>query len=293
MTRLPARTRSAALLVTLLGSTGLGVVAAGGASAAPATGYVRLAHLSPDTPAVDVSLTSFRGRSFNKELDSVSYGTVSDYQRVQAGTYTVSMWKPGASHAAQPLLTTNVQVTAGKSYTVAGVGPTKQLALRVLPDDLTPPAPGKARVRVIEASATRPAVDVTTAEGVDIAKDATFPSTTAYREVDARSWDLRVTPTSGASSGIARTVDLKAGTVYSFVVLDTKAGDLDLTVRSDAAGTSAVPQGAVAAGYGGAAPRGGAGADRTAVVLLTGLLAGGGLLAVRRVPARAPRRTLG
>ena len=270
MTRRPLRYLTA-LVAALLPLAGAAVLGAADASAAPAYGYVRLAHLSPDTPAVDVSLTSFRGRDFSKLLSSVAYGTVSDYQRVRAGTYTVSMRSPGDPQTTEPLLTTNVAVTGGKSYTVAGVGPNAQLALRVLDDDLTPPAAGKARVRVIEASASRPVVNVTTAQGTDIAVGARFPSTTPYTEVAARSWDLRVQPANGGAV-LARKVDLEPGTVYSFVVLDSKAGALDLAVRSDAAGTSAVPQGAVAAGLGGAAPGAPAAVDGRSGLGLPGLL---------------------
>lgn len=55
--------------------------------------YLRLAHLSPDTPNVDVTITAFDGRMF--QLKGVGYGAVSTYQTVDPGTYTVQM-RPSA-----------------------------------------------------------------------------------------------------------------------------------------------------------------------------------------------------
>ena len=64
----------------------------GTAQAAPdADGLLRLAHLSPDTPAVDVYVDAVADPDAGITLEGVGYGTVSDYQDVPPGTYTVSM----------------------------------------------------------------------------------------------------------------------------------------------------------------------------------------------------------
>ncbi len=52
---------------------------------------LRLAHLSPDTPSVDVYVDSVSSTDTGIVLTGVGYGTVSGYQSVPAGTYTVSM----------------------------------------------------------------------------------------------------------------------------------------------------------------------------------------------------------
>ena len=87
-----------------------GLVAAGTAQAAPAegNGLLRLAHLSPDTPAVDVYVDAVADPASRITLEGVDYGTVSDYQDVPPGTYTVSMRQAGASPDTPPVLSTTV-----------------------------------------------------------------------------------------------------------------------------------------------------------------------------------------
>ena len=84
-------------------------------------------------------------------LHHVSYGTVSPYQQVPAGEYTVSMRAAGAKGSAPPILSTGFAVDRGDAYTVAGMGPASGLRLQVMDDRLTAPA-GHALVRVIQAS---------------------------------------------------------------------------------------------------------------------------------------------
>lgn len=244
-----------AAVAVLVAPLAMVVGAVPAAAAAAATSYVRLAHLSPDTPQVDVWLTSFRGGSFSKVLRGVGYGALSPYERVAPGRYTISMRKPGAASDSPPLLSTNVSVKAGHSYTVAGVGPNKSVGLRVLDDDVSRPSPGKARLRVVQAASVAPRVDVSTTSGLRIATGAKFPSTTPYVEVPAQRWTLRVDP-AGGGAGIEQSVDVTAGSIFTALVLDAKGGKgLQLVVRKDAAGANRMPAGSVAAGQGGAAER--------------------------------------
>ena len=115
----------------------LGIPAAATASAASATtgtGWIRLAHLSPNTPAVDVYLYSFGNSNAQIVLHHVAYGTVSPYEAVTAGDYSVAMRASGASPSSQPVLSTSVTVKADHAYTVAGMGPESGLRLQVLDD---------------------------------------------------------------------------------------------------------------------------------------------------------------
>src|SRR5580658_5119751 len=143
-------------LIMLLAASALllGIPAAATASAASATsgtGWIRLAHLSPNTPAVDVYLYSFGNSNAEIVLHHVAYGTVSPYEAVTAGDYSVAMRPTGASPSSQPVLSTSVTIQADHAYTVAGMGPESGLRLAVLNDDLSTPS-GKSVIRVIEAS---------------------------------------------------------------------------------------------------------------------------------------------
>src|SRR6516164_9918364 len=139
---------------------GIPAATAYASSATTDTGWIRLAHLSPNTPAVDVYLYSFGNPNAMIVLHHVAYGTVSPYESVQAGDYSVAMRAAGASASSQPVLSTSVTIAAGHAYTVAGMGPESGLRLVVLDDDLTTP-PGQSLVRVIQASLKQQVVNVT------------------------------------------------------------------------------------------------------------------------------------
>ena len=112
------RTAAVAALVTGAGLTGGTAQAADGGT----DGLLRLAHLSPDTPAVDVYVDSVADPDAGIVLSGVAYGAVSDYQDVPPGEYTVSMREAGAGAGAPPVLSTTVEVGEGSARTVAGVG---------------------------------------------------------------------------------------------------------------------------------------------------------------------------
>ncbi|QGN47658.1 DUF4397 domain-containing protein [Micromonospora sp. WMMD558] len=247
----PLRTASRRPLVTaaalLLAAGGVAVVA-GPAQAAP-VGYVRLAHLSPDTPAVDVYLAA-SGQEKPQVFPGVGYGVVSTYLPLPAGRYAVAMREAGAPADEPPVLTTEVAVSGGAAYTVAGVGRHADLGLRVLDDDLSAPEPGHAKVRVVQASVRAPVLDVAAADGPPIATGVRFATTTDYQQVEPGRLRLRLSSAGGPTTDVQ--VTLTGGAVYSLLVLDAKQGGLTTELRQDAAGgVVVVPTGGVDAGAGG------------------------------------------
>ena len=247
----------------------VGVTAA--ASAAPAsaatagTGWVRLAHLSPNTPAVDVYLYSFGDPSAQQVLHHVGYGVVSSYEPLATGDYSVEMRAAGAAASSKPVLSASLDVVSGGAYTVAGLGPESGLRLAVLKDQLTTP-PGEAEVRVIQASLKQDVVNVTW-NGKTAVSSLDFGSVSSYQPVAPGTAALHV---AGESETANSTVTLAAGTVHTIVVLDGSKG-LVLDNFTDAAGSGDAPAGGAATGFGGTAPR-----DPSPLPWLA--LIGGGLL---------------
>lgn len=236
-------------LVTLV--SGLVAATAPVASAAPAAagaGWIRLAHLSPNTPAVDVYLYSFDNPHAMIVLKHVGYGAVSPYEKVAGGSYTVAMRGAGASAQSQPVLSTNVQISAGGAYTVAGMGPASGLRLQVLRDRLTTP-PGKSLVRIIQASLHEHTVTVSAGSRV-LAQDVAFAHVTSYVVTSPGTW---ITRAKGAGESASQQITLGAGTIHTLVVLDSSKG-LKLDDLEDAAGSAVMPQGGAATGFGGTAP---------------------------------------
>lgn len=257
--------RSAVLSVALLAAAVAGATASGAAHAASKDGYVRLAHLSPDTPAVDVYLSAVSGDMKEQTFPAVAYGVVSQYMPLPAGTYTVAMRAAGSPESDPPVLTTAVTVQAGKAYTVAGVGHNTDLGLRVIPDDLKSPPAGKARVRIVQASAQVVQLRVSVPDKKVIADQVSFASTTDYIDVNPGRWPLRLEPLPNGKP-INVNVDLNAGGVYSVFVLDADGGKITAQVRTDAQNGVVIPENGVEAGGGGTAPS----APRTPLLLTAG-----------------------
>lgn len=206
-------------------------------------GWVRLAHLSPDTPAVNVALTSVSDKDAVLKLSDVGYGAVSDYQKVPAGTYVATMTPPGGDASSQPAISQSVTVADGRAYTVAAVGPRAALKGTVLDDDLQPPARGKAKIRLLQASTLAPTVDVTADGDLTLAEGARFATASGYATVDAGIWAVTVTPTEGDAEPITTDVTARSGTVTTLVVLDRKGGDgIRVLTVADASGVAAAPK---------------------------------------------------
>ena len=271
-------TATRALAPIVMSVLGLGTLASGvaatAASAATAhhsdTGWIRLAHLSPNTPPVDVYLYSFGNSHAMIVLHHVAYGTVSPYERVKAGEYTVAMRGAGAAPSSQPVLSTSVQITAGGAFTVAGMGPAKGLRLQVLRDRLTTP-PDKSLVRVIQASLRYQKITVM-ANHRTLAKQLDFAHVTNYVSTPPGSFDVHVAGMGGTG---AADIALAAGTIHTLVVLDASRHNLQIANLEDAAGSSVMPSGGAATGFGGTAP-----ASAPSPALWVSLVAAGALAAI-------------
>jgi Domain of unknown function (DUF4397) len=263
----------------LTGTLALLALVAPTASAQNTTdGYVRLAHLSPNTQPVDVYLYSFGDSSAQLVLHHVSYGTVSPFEQLAAGEYTVAMRPAGAAPSTNPVLSTTLNVTAGDAYTVAGMGPESGLQLEVFDDPLTAPS-GDALVQVIQASLLENTVTVT-AGGQTITSGLQFGNATNFIAVPAGTWSVRA---AGPSETTTQQVNLAAGTVHTLVVLDDP-GNLGIDDLLDAAGSAVAPASGVQTGFGGAAARPGEPLLPWVAAGLAGLLltVGGAVLVSRR-----------
>lgn len=134
---LHGRTSRLALLATAVAAAvaaaALVVLPATAAEPAPAaaqppdapTGWLRVGHLAPAAPPVDVTLATFGGPE-RQVVQKAGYGAVTPYSALPPGTYTISMRPAGASTETPPELSQAVDVTAGTPLTVLvfATGPT-------------------------------------------------------------------------------------------------------------------------------------------------------------------------
>jgi hypothetical protein len=278
-TRRLGRIAAAGLAAALtLGAAQLALAAPSAlAQPAAADGFVRLAHLSPNTPPVDVYLYSFGSPSATPVLKHVAYGNVGPFQQVAPGTYGVAMRPTGSSSTTTPVVTGSFTVAAGDAYTVAALGPESGLRLQVFTDPQAT-KPGSALVQVIQASLKQNKVSVT-AGTTALATSLAFGKATSFAAAPAGTWPVKA---SGPSATASSRVSLADGSVHTLVVLDSTTG-LAIDDLTDAAGSTVAPKAGVQTGFGGTAAVPGAPMAPWAVAGLFGLgLIGFGLARSRR-----------
>ena len=276
--------RPSARLAILLAAATLSLGAFAGtmptasASSMPSeTGWVRCAHLSPNTAPVDIYLYSFGDPKAMDVLKHVPYGDVGMYMKMAAGQYTAAIRRAGAPASTPPVLSATLRVRAGRAYTVAAMGPANGVRLQALDDRMTTPH-GKSLVRVIQASLKAHQVTVR-AGSATLASNLAFSSVTPYGADRPGHWMVRA---AGGSETWSGRVKLTAGTIHTLVVLDSPGG-LKVTDLMDAAGSAMMPHGGVDTGLGGAVP----GPAPSPIPWLAGLA--GGLLVAAAAAIRLRR----
>ena len=276
--------RHGAGLAMLLGAAALSLgTLAGTAATASASsmssgmGWVRCAHLSPNTAPVDIYMYSFGDPKAMDVLRHVPYGEVGMYMKMPAGQYSAAIRPAGAPASTTPVISASFMVRAGRAYTVAAMGPARGLRLQALNDQLTTPH-GKSMVRVIQASLKEHQVTVRTGSAT-LASNLAFASVTPYGADKPGRWMVHA---AGGSETWSGKVKLTAGSIHTLVVLDSASG-LEVADLLDAAGSSMMPHGGVATGLGGTAP----GPAPSPLPLLAGLA--GGLLVAAAAAIRLRR----
>ena len=246
--------RAAVLLAFLALLIGIPVTASASYAAA-SSGWIRVGNLSANTSAVDVYVYSSGDSSPQFVVPGVTYGTVSAYKSVSAGDYSVKMRAAGSAASSQPVLTGDVTVGDGKSYTATALSVNGQAQLKVLNDELTTPT-GKSLVRVIQASNKQNAVKFhcSCAPGApgDIVTKASSGSVSSYAAIPPGTWTMSAT---GPSAEANLPVTLADNTVHTEVVIDGSSG-LEIINLVDAAGAGQPPTGGANTGFGGTAAHG-------------------------------------
>jgi hypothetical protein len=193
---------------------------------------LRVAHLSPNVPAVDVFLKApgEANGAGNRALANVTFPNDSGFLDVAAGTYDASVALAGSLTGVLNL--NGAALARGTSTSVFAIGllngaGAQALQLKAFADDRAPVA-GKAKVRVIHLSPDAPAVDVVVLSGGAIAArpvtNLSYPNaTTTALSLDPGAYTLAVVPT-GAATPLLPTaagvpVTLAAGDVVTIAAV--------------------------------------------------------------------------
>jgi hypothetical protein len=145
---------------------------------------VRVAHLSPDAPPVDVLVNggvAFPGASFE---------AVTDYAELPSNSYFIEVVEAGTTGPA--VISATLPFAPNQDYTVAAVNTLGSIEPLVLEDDNTLPAPGEAHIRFVHASPDAPAVDIALDGGAVLFGDYEFKEVSGYQNYPADTYDLEV-----------------------------------------------------------------------------------------------------
>jgi hypothetical protein len=169
---------------------------------AEGTAQLRVVHASPDAPAVDV----YARGSATPLFRNVQPGDVTTYGSLAAGSYVIELRAAGSPAGAAAAFTTGeLALTDGARVTAVAAGRLGSTAeadrFRVLPLaegwDAVPA--GKARVRVVHASADAPAV------GIDVGDDGTVEVASLERWADTGAAGVEL------PAGVALQLGIRAG----------------------------------------------------------------------------------
>ena len=192
-----------------------------------ATAQLRVVHASPDAPNVDVLVDG------TVALSNVPYKTASSYLEASAGSRNLRVRPTGTTTV---VIDANADLAAGRAYTVLATGRVASLAPLVLQDDLTAPASGNVRLRLVHAAPSAGNVDIyVTAPTADLATatptlaNVAFRAASAYLEVPAGTYRVRITPVGSKTVAIdVNNVALAAGQIRTAVAVDATGGGTPL-----------------------------------------------------------------
>ncbi|MEJ2866530.1 DUF4397 domain-containing protein [Actinomycetospora sp. OC33-EN08] len=235
---------AAAAVVVAVGA--VTVVGVREATADPGTGMLRLAHLSPNTPAVDMYAQG-PDLPLTKVAGDVAYRAVSPYLTEPAGSYRIQGRPAGAPASAPPLFDVGVDVPAGSAQTATfvDIGPNGATQAQVLDDETAPAAAGSGGLRIVQAAAEVGPVDVLATDPsgdspqIPLARTLFYGSATPYATVAAKPWELRISSRSGKSATLE--VPVTSTSVATLVVTRGADGGLATQVVADAASAASAP----------------------------------------------------
>ena len=207
----------------------------------PTNGRIRVAHMSPNAPNVDVYLNE------DVVLQDVPFGAVSGYLTVPATDHDVEITAAGDPDTSE--FSGTVTVADDTDYTIAATGEIGEQADQpfeplVLEDDNSEVGSDQSRLRVVHASPDAPAVDVTAAGGDVVLFDGVEYGQSGYVEVEANDYTVEIRGDTESNDGDVVAdfdVSLDGGTVYTafaagYLTPDDEPGDeaFDLLVAQDA-----------------------------------------------------------
>ncbi|HOQ99840.1 MAG TPA: DUF4397 domain-containing protein [Anaerolineae bacterium] len=186
---------------------------------------LRLVQASPSAPPLDAAVNG------NTIFGSLQFKGITPYALLTPGASNVQL---APADGGQPaLLNLDANLAACTDYTLLALGPPESIEPLLLLDDNSPPAPGQARVRLVNASPNAPAVDVAVAGGPVLFSSVPFKGAAGYASVSVGTYTLEVREVgSGRVLLTVPDVTFDNCTVYTLFAVGLLDGDPPLEVVS-------------------------------------------------------------
>jgi hypothetical protein len=180
-----------------------------------------IVNASPNGSNIDAAVNG------NVIVSNMPYPNNSGYKEVNSGSNNVTVTATGSGTS---FINGTLIMEAGSYYSLYVTDSANKRKETITRDDLTPPAAGKAKIRVLHLSPNAPAIDISiTGAGSaavnftgrsfnDVRSNATLA---AFQEVEAGGAGLNVQATVVSSSTVIASVPLPAltpGKIYSFII---------------------------------------------------------------------------
>ena len=190
----------------------------------------------------DVALVRFiNGTTSSKDLNfgdttpftDIGERDVTAYKSLPAERHEFKLF--ANNHKAKALATDSEGLTAGKHYTiVAFTDKSGKTSLDNIDDDLTPPAAGQAKVRVINLAPGMEKIDLYAGQKSPLISGAGLDHATDYKDVNPSDAELTVRHgMSKRNSAPVKDLTLEAGKLYTILVFQDKDGKVKVKTIKD------------------------------------------------------------
>jgi len=164
----------------------------------------------------------------------IDAGDITQYKEIPAERHDFKLFAKGQQ--ANVLATNSEGLTAGKHYTILAVtDKSGKMTLDPVTDELIPPSPGMAKVRVINLAPNMKNADLYAGGKKDaLISGAGLDSPTSYNDVSPSEASLYIRNSMSKKNSVRiEDVSLKAGKLYTILIFQDKHGKLKVKTIED------------------------------------------------------------
>jgi hypothetical protein len=163
----------------------------------------------------------------------IDAGDITQYKEIPAERYDFKLF--AKDQQANVLASNSEGLTAGKHYTILAVADKSgKMTLNPITDELTPPSPGMAKVRVINLAPNMNADLYAGGKKDALISGAGLDSPTSYNDVSPSEASLYIRNSMSKKNSVRiEDVSLKAGKLYTILIFQDKHGKLKVKTIED------------------------------------------------------------